>query len=80
MARWDPRLEDISVTNVVISKILCLCSKTFENVLARRGPNRPADVCKHGTIACLPQIEPSLFSDDGRSSEPSPQEIEGAAP
>lgn len=35
------RTEHISVMNVVFSKVLCLCSRAFENVYPRRGTNRP---------------------------------------
>lgn len=46
----------------------------------RRGTNRPLTSADMERQTTLPRIEPSLSSNDGRSSEPSPQEIETAAP
>lgn len=55
-------------------------SKAFENAPSRRGTNRLLTSADMECSDYHPRIEPSLSSDDGRSSEPSPQEIEAAAP
>lgn len=68
----DPQLGDTSVAGVVSFGRRNAFQGLPECPLSG-GAKKVAEICRHANDSLLPRIDSSLSSDDGRSSEPSPQ-------